>query len=137
MSIYVCWVKSVKSAEIGRLLHYYEVYSTLDVFLLFFKIFRTTFSHSHFRRGFKNAENCWKFVKKPTIFWRIYGRFSLQKSNFWPKIEQDLLKKWVGFNKDRLKMTKMTSRLCRSRDVFLKCPLMGGPKICLTNCTIM
>ena len=33
-----------------------------------------------------------------------------------------------------LKMTKMASLLCRSRDVFLKRPLIGWLKNCLTNC---
>ena len=31
-------------------------------------------------------------------------------------------------------MTEMASRLCRSWDVFLKRPLIGRPKNCLTNC---
>ena len=31
-------------------------------------------------------------------------------------------------------MRKMASSLCRSRDVFLKCTLIGQPKNCLTNC---
>ena len=56
---------------------------------------------------------------------RIWGCVKHKWCHFRPKIKQHLLK------------TKMTSRLCRSRDVFLKCPLMGGPKICITNCTIM
>ena len=43
MCIYVCRVKSVKSAKIGQVLHYFEIYTTLDVLLLSLRFFGPLF----------------------------------------------------------------------------------------------
>ena len=50
----------------------------------------------------------------------------LKIDEFWKKV-------WLKTPYDE-KMTKMTSHLCRSWDVFFKWPLIGRQKNCVTNC---
>ena len=83
MCIYVYWVKSVKSlksAEIGRILHYYEVYTTIDVFLLFLKIFGPLFDIHTFvgvAEMLKIAENSLRNRRFFDDFSAVFGIFAI------------------------------------------------------------